>query len=213
MRRLILLLTMMAATLVVASGVALALAVVRVGTNGTDVLLGTQRPDKLLAKGGNDTVLGRGGDDEELSGGKGNDRILGGAGKDIMDGGAPPTKTSPPPRERSANNSDIMLGDGAADLIDGNLGPDRIVGGDGNDALFDGESRRGSRDVLVGGNGNDILFSGNKPARQDIAECGPGRDTDYADRTDVLSNCERVLFRPPTEEELRKIGEKFFGGP
>ncbi len=210
MRRVVLVLVAMTLALLLASGVALA--VVRVGTNGTDVLLGTERPDTLLAKGGNDTVLGRGGDDEELSGGTGNDRILGGAGKDIMDGGAaPPTQTSTPPRERSANNSDIMLGDGAADFIDGNLGPDQIVGGDGDDALFDGENRRGSWDVLVGGNGNDILLSGNKPARQDIADCGPGRDTAYADRTDVLSNCERVLFRPPTEEEFGKIFEEFFG--
>jgi hypothetical protein len=48
-------LTMMAATLVVASGVALA--VNKIGTNGPDTLKGTNGADKLLGKGGND-VLG-----------------------------------------------------------------------------------------------------------------------------------------------------------
>jgi hemolysin type calcium-binding protein len=95
------------------------------------------------------------------------------------------------------------LGEEGPDFIDGNLGADRILGGDGDDALFDGENRRGARDVLLGGDGNDFLFPGNKPARQDIVVCGGGRDTAYADRTDVLIDCERVLFRAPTGRSLR----------
>ena len=204
MRRVVLLLTALAVALVVASGVALA--VTRVGANGDDLLRGTNRSDTLLGKAGDDTVLGRGGGDEELAGGKGNDRILGGAGKDIMDGGAPPpTETSDPPRERSANNSDLMLGGEAADFMDGNLGPDLIVGGVGEDVLFDGEDRHGSRDVLSGGEGNDVLLPGQKPAGRDIVNCGPGRDTAYADRADVLSNCERVRFRPPHQRGVRSL--------
>ncbi len=96
--------------------------------------------------------------------------------------------------------------------MDGNLGADRILGGDGDDALFDGENRRGARDVLLGGEGDDLLFPGNKPARQDVGDCGGGRDTAYADRKDVLIDCERVLFRPPTGEVFADLFERFFGG-
>ena len=75
MRRVILLLTMMAATLVVASGVALA--VNKMGTNGPDTLKGTNGADKLLGNGGNDTLFAL----------AGNDNLLGGAGKDEVLGG------------------------------------------------------------------------------------------------------------------------------
>ena len=50
MRRVILLLTMMAAMLVVASGVALA--VNKIGTNGPDTLRGTNKADNLTGRGG-----------------------------------------------------------------------------------------------------------------------------------------------------------------
>ena len=75
MRRLILLLTVMAATLVVASGVALA--VNKVGTNGPDTLRGTNGDDNLVGLGGNDDLFGLGGSDN-LVGGEGKDWVLGG---------------------------------------------------------------------------------------------------------------------------------------
>ncbi len=70
MQRVILLLTAMAATLVVASG--LALAVNKVATNGPDTLRGTNDADNLVGKGGNDDLFGLGG----------NDALVGGEGKD-----------------------------------------------------------------------------------------------------------------------------------
>jgi Ca2+-binding RTX toxin-like protein len=57
MRRLVLLLTAMALTLVLASGVALA--VNKVGTNGPDTLRGTNGADNLLGRGGKDILLAR----------------------------------------------------------------------------------------------------------------------------------------------------------
>jgi RTX calcium-binding nonapeptide repeat (4 copies) len=75
MRRLILLLAMMAATLVVASGVALA--VNKIGTNGSDTLKGTNGADTLIAKGGNDVLYALGGRDT-LVGEEGKDWVLGG---------------------------------------------------------------------------------------------------------------------------------------
>ncbi len=56
MRRTILLLVAMAATLVVASGVALA--VNKIGTDGPDTLRGTNGDDNLLGRGGNDELFG-----------------------------------------------------------------------------------------------------------------------------------------------------------
>jgi Ca2+-binding RTX toxin-like protein len=54
MRRLFLLMAAMAATLVVASGVALA--VNKIGTDGPDTLRGTNGDDNLLGKGANDVL-------------------------------------------------------------------------------------------------------------------------------------------------------------
>ena len=139
MRRAIVLLTVMAAMLVMASGVAVA--VTKFGGSGNDRLFGTAGPDTLV-------------------GGTGNDEI------------------------------------------DGFLGPDQIFGGSGDDLLFDGENRGGARDILVGGSGDDLLFPGNAPASQDVAICGTGTDTAFADPTDIVIGCERVLFRPPTAADF-----------
>lgn len=75
MRRFILLLTMMAATLVTASGVSLA--VDEIGTNGPDTLKGTNGSDNLLGRGGNDALYGFDGRDN-LLGGDAKDWVLGG---------------------------------------------------------------------------------------------------------------------------------------
>ena len=71
-RRVILLLVVMATALVLASG--LALAVNKIGTQGRDFLKGT---------GGADTVVGRGNEDRIFSL-AGNDILTGGPGKDLL---------------------------------------------------------------------------------------------------------------------------------
>jgi Ca2+-binding RTX toxin-like protein len=140
MRRAILLLTVMAATLVMATGVALA--VTKFGGPGNDTLTGTNGPDTLV----------------------------GGPGSDDLEG---------------------------------LRGPDRLFGGPGDDLLFDGEDRGGARDILVGGSGDDILLPGQSVPRQDVANCGTGTDTAFADRTDIVIGCERVLSRPPTAADFQ----------
>jgi Ca2+-binding RTX toxin-like protein len=47
-------------------------------------------------------------------------------------------------------------------------------------------------DTLYGDSGDDFLFSDNNPAGKDIVYCGSGRDRVFADRKDVLYDCERV---------------------
>ncbi len=67
MRRTILLVATMAVSLLVASGVALA--VNRIGTDGPDTLRGTNGPDNLLGLGGNDVLYALAGNDNLLGGG------------------------------------------------------------------------------------------------------------------------------------------------
>jgi len=75
MRRTILLVAAMALTLLVASGVALA--VNKIGTDGPDTLRGTNKADNLIGLGGNDRIFGL----------AGKDNMLGGPGKDLVVGG------------------------------------------------------------------------------------------------------------------------------
>ena len=81
MKRTALLLAVMAATLVVASGVALAANYI--GTNKGERIVGTGFADTVDARGGNDTVYGLGGNDS-IRGGLGSDRQYGGPGDDTI---------------------------------------------------------------------------------------------------------------------------------
>ncbi len=88
MRRTILLVATMALTLLVASGVALA--VTKIGTNGPDTLMGTKGSDQLLGMGGADRINGRPGQDV-ISGGLGGDVLIDGPFRegavDTLEGG------------------------------------------------------------------------------------------------------------------------------
>jgi Ca2+-binding RTX toxin-like protein len=171
MRRAILLLTVMAATLVVASGVALA--VTTQAGPGNDIVLGTDGPD-------------------DLGGGYGSDIMNGGSGKDVLGGGY---LVEPPRNEGRPNNDDVMNGGSGNDFMYGDLGADQILSGAGDDFLLDGEFRGGAYDVLVGSSGDDVLYPHNfKPAGQDLAVCGAGTDVAYIDHADVVVGCEKVVY-------------------
>jgi Ca2+-binding RTX toxin-like protein len=71
MKRTIALLTTMALTLLVASGVALA--VTKIGGPGPDTLRGTNGADDLLGNGGNDVLYALGGNNDTLLGAEGKD--------------------------------------------------------------------------------------------------------------------------------------------
>ena len=200
MRRTVLLVAVMAAALVMASGVALA--VDRVGTNGDDVLRGTDGEDNLVGLGGNDDLFGKGGSDN-LSGGPGKDIVLGGD-----------------EREPRGGDKNLDGGDGN-DFVGGGNGADNIVGGDGNDLLVDGKLGESSQDNLSGGSGNDVIIVDNFPAAKDLVACGGGFDRVLADRADVVApDCERVVVvRGSREAVLRQeheffesIPESFFAG-
>ncbi len=108
---------------------------------------------------------------EQISGLGGADQINGGGGTDLVKGG---------------KGSD-ELGDG--------LGKDTVYGGSGKDNLI-GQGGDTAIDHFYAGGGDDTLQPVDVPAVEDIVKCGPGTDTVYADKDDVVNdNCERVRVR------------------
>jgi len=175
MRRTILLLATMALTLLVASGVALA--VTKIGTNGPDTLRGTNKADNLLGLGGNDRIFG---------GLRGNDNLLGGSGKDVVIGGKN--------MDRRLGGNKNLVGGSGNDWVAGGRGTDNVVGQGGNDYLSDGPDNDSSIDRLSGGNGTDVATPYNKPASKDIVDCGDGFDWVLVDRKDVVApDCEKLF--------------------
>jgi hypothetical protein len=215
MRRVILLLSVMAATLVVASGVALA--VTKIGTNGPDTLRGTNGADNLVGKGGNDALFGLGGRDD-LLGGEGKDWVLG--GNERRPGGGDKNLVGGPGNDGvlGGNGSDDMVGGSGNDWVYGHRGSDDITGDGGTDLLVDGPLREADEDDLSGGDGNDVFLVDNRPAARDTVTCGGGFDRVAADTKDVVSDdCERVAVGPAAQQLVQQLEESgffenFFGG-
>ncbi len=195
MRRLVLLLTVMAAALVLASGVALA--VNRVGTNGHDVLKGTDGKDNLIGLGGQDDLFGKGGGSDNLVGGEGKDNVLAGD------------------ERRPGRGDKNLVGGPGNDAVFGGKGSDNMVGGEGNDLLFECCLREFSKDTLSGGSGNDVIDVSHRPAVRDVVVCGRGFDRVLADRKDTVArDCERVVVvRGSREAVLRQVHEFFESVP
>jgi hypothetical protein len=185
MRRTMLLMANMALTLLVASGVALA--VTKIGTNGPDFLKGINGADNLDGRGGNDVLYALAGQDN-LLGGKGKDWLLTGVRRAL--GG-------------NKNSAGGLGNDGVA----GGLGSDNVVGGSGGDFIADGPDCEFATDRLSAGDGNDFVGTWNKPAFKDIVSCGSGFDGVFADRKDVIaSDCKRV---PHTRAGRDRLGQAF----
>jgi hypothetical protein len=210
MRKTVLLLASIALTMMLASGVALA--VNKVGTSGPDTLRGTNEGDNLVGQGGNDDISGAGG----------RDVVVGGGGRDVVQGGPFPPRPETPPRcEASPNNNDELTGGAGNDFLNGNVGTDQLVGGTGDDVLweevcFGGGGESGKFETLIGGAGNDFLWVRDTPfpvPPKDLVLCGAGRDVASVDKDDVVVGCERVMFRHPTHEEhVRALDKRGLGG-
>jgi Ca2+-binding RTX toxin-like protein len=186
MRRLIVVVSTMALTLLLAGGVALAATIhcpndtskgspttglYCYGTAMADTMYGSDLHDFMFGKGGDDTLHGYG-EIDTLQGGKGSDHIYGGAGADnSLWGGA--------------------LGggsytDNSTDYVHGGRGGDTIIGG----------IARGGVDRLYGERGNDFIDASQrhqenfKPVTEEIIDCGAGaQDEVYFDKgVDVFTN-------------------------
>jgi Ca2+-binding RTX toxin-like protein len=196
----VLLLSAMTATVVVASGVALAATVT--GTDGPDFLEGTPDADLIKALGGND----------QLSGLSGSDTYYGGSGRDYV---SEYTGLEPYPGGGDGNTGrDVVFGGRGTDQMEAARGNDTIKGGPntpgdtdferlfgdtGDDTL---EGNRG-KDYLDGEQGSDRMFGGKGPdtidaadeetaGTPDVVDCGPGTDTAWANENDTVDNCENL---------------------
>lgn len=154
-----------------------------VGTDNPDTIYGNDDDndqfEDIRGREGADRIYGRGGDDREYEVGGG---LHGDDGDDVVRGG-----------------------DGDDSLF-GGRGSDRLYGGPGPDVL-DGERQFGggepAADRISGGTGDDFIDA--LDTRKDQIDCGPGRDTVYADRRkgndpdirpDVVDgSCEEVIRR------------------
>jgi hypothetical protein len=194
MRRTMLLLASIALTLLVASGIALA--VNKVGTQGRDFLKGTDGADHLVGRGENDRIFSL----------AGNDNLIGGPGKDWLFGGSE--------RYTSSGGEKKLVGGSGNDVVWGGKGSDNILGNNGNDVLLDGEDRHPVKDTLYGGGGNDLFFPNNDPAGKDVVVCGGGFDWVIADREDMVApNCEKVGDRGSEYDQVfASIPQSFWDG-
>jgi len=190
------------------------------GGDGSDVIDGGSDGDELFGGRGGDKLLPGSGDDR-ANGGSGRDWLVEigeGGGDDLIDGGAGPRDVAVYICRRCSVSLDHRPDAGGApggdDLRVEDLstpgsyfdetaeapvvfrpGRDVLVGDAGPNIL---ESGLGP-DFLLGQAGKDIMDAGAGPDRVDSADggfdrvsCGSGSDTVYADRADLLADCENV---------------------
>ena len=177
------------------------------GGYGQDWLDGGALADNLEGGEGDDYLFGGDGADV-LHGGNGTDYLEGGAGADVINGGSFPTDVASYASSDAAvsvdlttgtasgghatgdtlisiealqgsDHNDTLIGEGSANILDGGIGDDSLVGYGGNDHLFGqggNDTLRGDTgdDNLYGGADNDHLFGGSD---NDVLRGGTGDDT------------------------------------
>lgn len=190
MRRMVLLLAAIGVALVVGSGVAMA--AVKFGTEGHDVIRGTDGEDVVHGGGSWDVISGLGGDDV-LFGDEGGDAIHGGSFRlgEIFDG-----------NRMVPDGEDRIFGGDGPDCVWGGSEDDELYGGAGNDFVgtycLDFVMDTGE-DQMYAGSGNDHIMAVEAPfsapaslQEKDIVFCGPGKDTVYFQKgVDQVFDCER----------------------
>ena len=169
-------------------------------SSGHDTLIGNDADNLLDASAGNDTLNGGLGNDWLLPG-WGNNLVDGGPGIDTLDyaggmtagsnvnlvlgtatnqGGFGHDTLISIENVRGTTYDDTIVGNSAANDLEGHFGRDTISGGDGDDILY-GDAREvsfgGENDVLNGGAGADILIG---QGGVDTLTGGAGNDT-FAD--------------------------------
>src|SRR5215217_5065662 len=177
MRRLILVVSTMTLTLLVAGGVALAATIhcpnstglFCYGTSLADTMFGSDLNDWMYGKGGADTMHGYGSGDY-LEGDNGSDHIYGDSG------------------------SDTQLWGGA--YIHTDTSDDYVHGGGGNDYIIGGYAQ-GGVDRLYGEGGNDLIAASQRadafsPVTKEIIDCGSGASDEvwFDKNKDTITNCE-----------------------
>ncbi|MCG8564040.1 MAG: hypothetical protein MI747_03060, partial [Desulfobacterales bacterium] len=136
------------------------------GSSANDQILGSEAEERIDAGGGRDTINARGGDDTLY--GRGTGAVLdGGDGEDTLDYSLAVSGVQVSlirDREGSQDRilnvenlmgsllDDVLEGDGAGNVLSGNLGLDEIYGRGGDDTF----KALGDGDIFHGGDGDDV---------------------------------------------------------
>ncbi len=194
MQRIVLLLSTMAAAMLLVGGVALADHLATTVQCPTDPdgycygpeesahIYGTEGPDTISGGSGDDQIDALGGDDY-VHAGIGNDTIYGGDGGDRLDG---------------ADDNNKIFGGAGQDELDGYEGADYLHGGTEKDDL-DGWS---GKDQIRAGSGPDAIYTGRYTAGGassngdrvvDTVDCGSGYDVVLYEKgiDKINTNCEK----------------------
>lgn len=195
MRKAVLLLAVMATSLLLASGVALAATTIICseqdswfetgecfGTPEDDIIYGTKFFEDIFALAGSDIVYARGADDFVF-------------GDDItVPPDDPATEQDGDDELYGSSGPDVLIASGGSDLYNGGGDADEIYAYE--DSLNEGE------DTVVGGGGRDYIEA--QDGVKDTINCGKGYDVVYYDEgIDVVSrNCNEQHHEPvPAVEE------------
>ncbi len=153
------------------------------GKRSRVVVSGTSDPDKMILSpyGAGETVNVNATEavpDADVFLPRGRTILFGAAGGDLL-------SATSAPRDGSGGTPTGagLVGGGGADILSGTAETDFLQGD-------------GGADLLAAGAGSDIVYG--IGGGSDQIDCGPGRDTFVVvDRSDVLSRCERHVFRDP----------------
>jgi len=220
-RRATQLIVVMAAALLLASGVAIAANVsCKSGSTSTKPCKGTPDPDTILGTGGidfikslesNDVVDARAGDDK-LYGDEGADALYGKGGNDTIDGGPGNDnyKTQFTEPKDDPNGPDIdpnppfgagLRGASGNDTINGQAGDDDLIGNPGQDIL-DERGSSGDLDRAFGGTENDRVYADDNDVSDEVS-CGEGlNNTEINTDNDIASI--NVIYSTRTDGKVDK---------
>ncbi len=146
-----------------------------IGGEGNDILNGNAGDDALIGNGGNDILIGLAGFDY-LAGGNGDDIYAIDAGDTIFEdfgAGTDEVRTVATIFTLEQNLENLRATSDIGHLFRGNLGPNGIIGGNGNDLIL---AQDGGGDVLFTLGGDDQLYFGAAFDQYDFANGGDGTD-------------------------------------
>ena len=154
-----------------------------VGSTAVDLVWGRLAPERIYGLSDADTLIGSPTRASCLFGGTGSDSLYLGAGGGVALGEA---------------GRDLLVGSPKSDALAGGGSGDVILGGAGNDVLR-GDA---ATDAMDAGPGDDAIVADD--GLPEVVACGPGSDTVFADRSDVLLDCEkwRLTGRPLLQRHL-----------
>ena len=194
------------------------------GKDGDDILLGYSGDDKLIGGTGED-VLDGGLDHDRLMGGDGDDLLIGGFGSDRLRGQADNDTLYGDEAITAANfdkdgyltsetttsyGNDHLKGDSGDDLLQDQLGRDRLIGGDGNDILVSiSDANVPAENINIGANfddGNDVekldfsqqFYNPDDLNANDRLTGGSGADTF---KFDLLINAKQAIYEKHIQDD------------